>query len=210
MAARLIVRHTRLIAALAAGLAAAVAARPLGVGAQVLSAIDAFSLLYVALMLHLATRLTPAALRRRAGEADEGVPFILFLALGVVTGGLVTVVMTIQGTARAADIWLALASVPLGWAMLQTVMAYHYARVFYGRAAEARGEGGLRFEGTKEPGPAEFYYYAATVGMTAQVSDTVTTTTRMRRVTLWHAVLSFFYNTVILALTVNAVISMGK
>ena len=38
--------------------------------------------------------------------------------------------------------------------------------------------------------------------MTAQISDTAVTTTDMRRVTLAHSVLSFFYNAVILALAV--------
>jgi uncharacterized membrane protein len=39
--------------------------------------------------------------------------------------------------------------------------------------------------------------------MTAQVSDVQVTESHMRRVTLGHGVLSFIFNTVILALAVN-------
>ena len=44
--------------------------------------------------------------------------------------------------------------------------------------------------------------------MTAQVSDVVVTGTGMRRVVTVHAVASFFTNTVILALTVNAAMTV--
>lgn len=45
--------------------------------------------------------------------------------------------------------------------------------------------------------------------MTAQVSDVVTRSSAMRRVVMVHAVAAFFYNAVILALAVNAAVSLG-
>ena len=64
--------------------------------------------------------------------------------------------------------------------------------------------GGLEFPQTPEPGLWDFLYYAYVVGMTAQVSDVAVTREAQRRITLVHGIFSFFYNTVILALAVNA------
>lgn len=66
---------------------------------------------------------------------------------------------------------------------------------------------GLDLPETDEPGILDFLYYSFVVGMTAQVSDVQATSRAMRRTTLTHGVVSFFFNTVILALTVNVVTS---
>lgn len=129
---------------------------------------------------------------------------------------------------------LALAAVPLGWITLHTVMSLHYAGIFYraadgGDAPPAPSEpaasvpapadlashpgdrGGLDFAGdSPDPGPWDFLYYGFTIGMTAQTSDTAVTTTEMRRLTLVHGVMSFFYNAVIVALAVNAGMALGQ
>ncbi|SDL07898.1 DUF1345 domain-containing protein [Paracoccus chinensis] len=96
--------------------------------------------------------------------------------------------------------------------MVHAVMAFPYTRLFYAPAADAGAgmgatwdSGGLDFPGNRpEPGPWDFLYYSFTLQMTAQTSDIAVTTTDMRRVTLGHSVLSFFYNAVIVALAVNA------
>jgi uncharacterized membrane protein len=46
-------------------------------------------------------------------------------------------------------------------------------------------------------------YYAFVVGMTCQVSDVQVLTKPMRRLTLAHGVLAFFFNAGVLALAVN-------
>jgi uncharacterized membrane protein len=68
----------------------------------------------------------------------------------------------------------------------------------------------MKFDNTPQPGIWDFLYFSFTVGMTAQVSDTVVTSGSVRRMVLGHAVLSFFYNTVILALAVNAAASLAN
>ena len=102
---------------------------------------------------------------------------------------------------------LAVASVPLGWLMLHTLAAFHYANLFYAPEADAGEAAGLEFPGTEEPGPWDFLYFAFVIGMTAQVSDVVVRTTAMRRTMLAHGIGAFFYNAVILALAVNAAIA---
>jgi len=47
------------------------------------------------------------------------------------------------------------------------------------------------------------------IGMTAQTSDVGVTTTAMRKVTLLHSIVSFFFNTVLVAAAVNAAVSLA-
>ena len=51
----------------------------------------------------------------------------------------------------------------------------------------------------------DFVYFSFTIGMTFQVSDVQITDPAMRGLALTHGILSFFYATGILALTVNMV-----
>lgn len=67
----------------------------------------------------------------------------------------------------------------------------------------------MSFPGTPAPDFSDFIYYAFVVGMTAQVSDVQVTSRRMRRLTLGHGVLSFLFNTVLLALAVNIAASQA-
>ncbi len=177
----------------------------------ILIAADVFSVLYLALMLAQAPRLTPEVLRQHAAEADEGLPLIVLVAVGIVGTSLTAIflVLSAPGGTDAPLRALSLGSIPLGWAMLHTVFAFHYAGEFY--APVAGGDaGGIDLPGTTEPGLWDFVYVSFVVGMTAQVSDVVVTQTGMRRLVLAHSVLAFFYNTVILALAVNAAVSLGQ
>jgi uncharacterized membrane protein len=58
---------------------------------------------------------------------------------------------------------------------------------------------------TEEPSIFDFIFYSFVVGMTAQVSDVDTTSGEMRNTTIMHGVVSFFFNTAILAFAVNVV-----
>jgi len=70
--------------------------------------------------------------------------------------------------------------------------------------------GGLVFPGNGEPGAWDFLYFAFVIGMTGQVSDVAVASTPLRRVVLAHAVVSFFYYAVILAVAVNAAVNAAS
>jgi uncharacterized membrane protein len=136
---------------------------------------------------------------------------VLLVALAIIvlsSIAIFTVLRQKQGSSPMA-LTLALAGVPLGWFALHTLVAFHYAYIFYGKKGVQK-ESGLDFPQTEEPGVWEFLYYSFTIGTTAQTSDTNVTSTRMRRATLIHSVLSFFYNTAIIAMAVNAVVSIAS
>jgi uncharacterized membrane protein len=160
--------------------------------------------------LGMARRATPSEMRARAAVRDEGIILIVLMTLAAIGLSTFSIFALLNEPGRPDARFLALAvfSVPLGWTTLHTVMAFHYAHLFYGEHPSDRSTdaGGLAFPSTEEPGAWDFLYYAFVVGMTAQVSDVQVLSTAMRRATLAHGVVSFFYKTVILALAVNVAI----
>ena len=98
-------------------------------------------------------------------------------------------------------------TVVLSWLFAHTIFAVHYAHDYYNDLAESRPPG-LGFpkqneEEHEDPDYWDFLYFSFVVGMTAQVSDVLVLTQRWRRVVLAHGILSFLFNTVVLALSIN-------
>jgi uncharacterized membrane protein len=205
-------RHIRFVAAfgvslLAGGMALALSVSP--TTAVLIAANGCFGC-YLGLELWLASALTPDLLRKRAGSADEGLPLILLLALATILISLTAIFQVLNtGASGWPEAVLALATIPLGWAVLHTMVAFHYAYLYYARAQKTDA-GGIDFPATAEPGVTEFLYFSFTIGMTAQVSDATISRTALRKVVLIHAIGSFFYNTCILALAVSAAVSMAR
>ena len=78
-----------------------------------------------------------------------------------------------------------------------------YARTYYRQPV-----GGIDFNEEDPPTYLDFAYLALTIGMTFQVSDTNLTTKSIRRIALGHAMLSYLYGAVIIALVINVVSSL--
>jgi uncharacterized membrane protein len=176
---------------------------------------DIFFLVYLVLILHLTLGADPERLRRRAKVEDEGMPFIALLTLAAIAFSLVSI-FTLLNSAHGeggVGLALALASVPLGWMSLHTMAAQHYANVYYAEAAGEDGtpgdRGGLDFPGAGDPQSWDFLYFAFVIGMTAQTSDVGITEPRLRRAALLHGIASFFFNTVLVAVAVNAALGGG-
>jgi uncharacterized membrane protein len=163
---------------------------------------DGFFAAYLASAGLLALRATPEDLRRHASYEDEGVTVILVLTIAAVALCLAAIFALLDEMGHPLPLALAVASVLLGWATLHTVTAFRYAHLYY-TACEHGDAAGLDFPGTEEPHMSDFLYYSLVVGMTSQVSDVQTLSSVMRRTTMAHGVISFFFNTVILALAVN-------
>lgn len=205
-------RHRRFVLAFALGIGI-FGLGHLGVGLDwllsALAGFDGFALSYLALMVHYANGTSSSDLRRHAAEGDEGTALILLLALSAVAASIAAVLFVMARPAGAVGHLgsaLALAAVPLGWAVVQTLAAFRYAHLHCSSSRTRH----LTFPGSDAPDPWDFLYFAYTIGMTAQTSDVVVATGPMRRLVLSHAVLAFFYNTVILALAVNAALSLAR
>jgi uncharacterized membrane protein len=123
-------------------------------------------------------------------------------------GFLVSVKKTQSGHHFIVHLLLTLLTVIFSWTLVHTVYGLRYAHAFYGDADEPgtnRHAGGLVFPGERTPDYFDFAYFSFVIGMTCQVSDVQITSRRMRHITLFHSILSFGFNTMILALLINTV-----
>lgn len=207
----MIARHARFLVALGLGLAVCGLSylAPLQAAERALLGFDTFAAAYLAMMFRHAERTGPDDLRRHAETEDEGIALIVLLAVGAVGVSLAALWLVLTGAAPASALrgaGLGLIAVPLGWAMIHTLAAFRYAHLHYAPGEDCS----LDFPGDDAPRPWDFLYFAFTIGMTAQTADVAVATSRMRRVVLIHAVGAFFYNTVILALAVNAGLAMAR
>jgi uncharacterized membrane protein len=159
---------------------------------------------------------SPEMLRRRARQLDPRRWVILALIIAAATVSLFALGFTLHKepdeTALRLITRLALAGVTVvvSWTLTHTTFALHYAHHYYGDGpapGPADDRGGLAFPGNALPDYWDFLYFSFVVGMTCQVSDVQVTSRHMRRLTLLHGVLAFFFNTVILALAVNLLAS---
>ncbi|AZL58675.1 DUF1345 domain-containing protein [Tabrizicola piscis] len=201
-------RHGRFLAAFGVGVLVALAALLQGQSAVyvVLLGGNAFFILYLALMARLIRASGPAELRAHAEQDDEGVALILLLALLAIIVSLAAIFLVLSADESMLSARLfALVSIPLGWTTVHVLVAMHYAHLYYHGA-----HGGMTFPGKGEPDAMDFVYASFVIGMTAQVSDVTVESRQVRKAVLVHSVVSFFYNTCILALAINAAITAGQ
>jgi uncharacterized membrane protein len=177
---------------------------------------DAASLTLVTLAWTIIVKADASQTRLRAGEDDPGRGVLFLIGLGsslmslLAAGMVLRVVKTLPPDEKFFWTTLAFAAVVLSWTVTHTGYTLRYANLYYrARAGRAAAECEcLEFPGAKDPADIDFAYFAFTVGMCFQVSDVVVATTEMRREVLVHAVLSFAYNTTIVALALNFAISL--
>jgi uncharacterized membrane protein len=205
--ARLRSWHRLLLAALAGALASAALPLPLW-EARLLGGWLAGVLTYLLIVWWGVGRLDAAHTRLRASSFDPGSTALYALIVAtswVSLGGVLLVTdaaRTLAGLARWTHIGLALATLAASWLLIQTVFALRYARRYYREDAH-----GLLFPGDAAPSYIDFAYFSAVIGMTSQVADVAIAHTAMRQLVLLHGLVSFGFNLLVLALTLNLVAS---
>jgi uncharacterized membrane protein len=113
-------------------------------------------------------------------------------------------VKDLTGMVKAGHLALVGATILSAWTFLNVMFALHYAGVYF-QPLSGKVRGGLDFPGNAEPGWGEFVYQAFVVGCTFASSDVNVTSTRMRRICVIQGIVFFFFNAIILALTINIV-----
>lgn len=180
-----------------------------------------FFLTYLALTFWQMPHLTAEHLRSHAGETDAPVRVIFLVTIAVLVISAASLFILIN-SGEAPDplrLVLAVLAVILSWFVLHTMAALHYAYEYYEKPDASPGKGrksgesvvgGLEYPSGDEPDGVGFLYFAYVLGMTAQTSDVNVTSSKMRLLVMIHSVFSFFFNTVIVAATVNVVVSLGQ
>jgi uncharacterized membrane protein len=164
---------------------------------------DSFVTVYIVLVYIMMGRSTLATIRRMAALQDDGRYVIpLLTALGAFAS--LAAIVSELGAAHhdRTELIFATATVALSWAAVHTGFALHYAHDYY------RGSkpGGLQFpngDNDEHPDYWDFVYFSFVIGMTAQVSDVGITDKTIRRTATAHGIISFLFNTALLALMVN-------
>jgi uncharacterized membrane protein len=190
----------------------AAAALALGYGASwsvaALSASDTASLVFVVWVWVTIAGADAAATARIARAEDASRAAAEAVLVGAGGASLLAVVFTLaqaghaDAPARGLLTALAIGSVALAWTSVHTVYLLRYARLYY-----SPPDGGIDFHG-EAPDYVDFAYLALTIGMTFQVSDTDLGAKRVRRTALHHALLSYVFGAVIVAITVSSVATL--
>jgi uncharacterized membrane protein len=181
----------------------------IGWSLRFVAAWDAGALVMLVLSWSIIARADAVETRRRAAAEDPGRSAVWGVA---VLSSCVSVFAGTQGMRHAKDlaphladlgVALSFAAVIAAWAITHTAYALRYAHLYY--RDDGEGEGGLAFPGDDPPSDMDFAYFSFVVGMCFQTSDVTITSRLIRRGVVAHSILSFAYNTVILALTLNLV-----
>lgn len=186
---------------------------PLAVGFMYVWIAFAGSFLVFSWVVILASH--PKGLRTIASEQDSSKSLIFLFVLFAAFISVFAIIVLLQqfpGSMKGLSRHIALAggAVFCSWTLIHTLFTLHYAHLYYtypDREAHARAENnkGLLFPGTSVPDYLDFAYFSFVLGMTFQVSDVQITSPVMRRLALLHGFLSFVYNTIIIALSINII-----
>lgn len=176
---------------------------------------DIGSLLLLLLYAHLFSSERRDGMAEDAERQQEGEWTIFWITLAAAAFSFGAVVLEFSGTkslpaeTRGLHVALVAATLLLSWLVTHILFALRYAHEYYERGPGPDGVlGGLDFPGDEPPDYWDFTYFALVLGMTFQVSDVEITSRKLRRLATVHGVVSFVFNTVIVALTVNIAASL--
>jgi uncharacterized membrane protein len=173
---------------------------------------DSFGVLMIILCWKLFFTTNTKQLRINARGEDESRTAIFILVLASVIISLMGILILLNNKAKGminlhVHAPVSIIGVGISWVLLHTIFTLRYAHLYYG---DNNGEqcGGIIFPGEDEPDYFDFAYFSFVIGMTFQVSDTSITLKEVRRLVLLHSILSFVYNTIIVAISVSVIINL--
>jgi uncharacterized membrane protein len=213
---RLIPRHGAFAIAAATGLIAYalgfVFAPDLAIGIGA----NTWFVVYLGLVFYQLPELTPEKLKIYADEEDPPVLVITLVTVAVVGVAAFALFAALNGGEKPdpAQVVIGIASIILGWFVVHTMAALHYAFEYYEtpegspKSGKQAGNvvGGFEWPEGDPPNGVAFLYVSYQIGAALQISDVPATSNKMRKLILIHTVFSFFYNTMLVAAGVNVVI----
>ena len=168
---------------------------------RLLAGWDVFVSLYLALVYIMMLRCGIAHIQRDAVLQDDGRFLILLVTALGAFASIAAIVFELGAGHGVAALVLAMLTITLSWATVHTSFALHYAHDYYDNTP-----GGLQFPSGDKTDHADYWdfvYFSFVIGMTAQVSDVGITAKSIRRTATAHGIISFVYNTALVALMVN-------
>ncbi len=149
----------------------------------------------------------------RAQDASRVIVFLIVLLACITSLVAILDLLSAKGgwrTGRGLETFIYIFGVISSWLLMHTMYTLRYAHTYYGDHPNNPNQqaGGLTIPGDEAPDYLDFAYFAFVIGMTFQVSDINITSKHLRRMALMHGLLSFLFNTVIVALTVNEIVNL--
>jgi uncharacterized membrane protein len=153
-------------------------------------------------------------IKARAARQDDGRTVVLLLILFAIAAsfaaivGLINEAKQAKELAKIAYVCLAGLTIFVSWMVTQIAFTLHYAHEYYAPNTVRDSAGGLLFPDDTAPDFWDFFYFATSIGATSQTSDVAIKSKSLRRLVAFHAIVSFFFNTTVLALTINLAASL--
>jgi uncharacterized membrane protein len=205
---KILFARRRLLAASAAGIVLClVLPTHMRLVTRILIGWDLAALIYVVFALLMVSRSTVETCHRRAALYDESDWVIVALVVASAAASFAAIfaelaVVKTAGGPPIISLSVTGATVVLSWAFTHMIFTLHYANLYY-RPHKDGHPAGLEFPGHRPPDYRDFLYYSFVIGCASQTGDVNTVSHSMRRLTLIHGIISFVFNTAILALMVN-------
>jgi uncharacterized membrane protein len=205
------VRYRLLLAALSAVIVSFLLPSHFSLSTRILCIWDVGMLVFLISTLVLMERAKPKTMRRNAQSQDQGRLVILSLILAAACASILAIAFILRET-KGKDISIAIPHVALAvftiigsWLLVHTIFAIHYAHEYYkDHKIQTHTEaGGLSFPTDNDPDYWDFLYFSFVIGMTSQTSDVQINSRSLRQLALIHSILSFFFNTAVVALSIN-------
>lgn len=203
---RMLAARPRYLIGIAVGIGAAFLPVAVTPSQRFLLAFDLGAAVWLVLVGIMIARSDRTGLQRRADAEDAGAFALPILGAAACFASVVAIAAELhglkdaEGAAAATRIGVVVATILLSWFFLHASFALHYAHDFYAGVEDRRG---LDFPGEPEPDYWDFAYFAFNLGAAAQTSDVAIRSRRTRRIVLAHTIISFLFNTTILALAIN-------
>lgn len=174
---------------------------------NLLIAWDSTAVTYILFSLYRMLTADAHRIRQRSADLDFSDGLLLFLSSAAAVASIGGIVLDLLGIKDVSPdvavfrVGMAIVTILLSWAFLHLLFTIHYAHRFYGGSGKGHG---LKFaEPVEEPIYWDFLYFSFTIGVAAQTADIGVSSVSMRKLVLLHSILSFLFNTTILALAIN-------
>lgn len=181
---------------------------------RILLSWDTGVVLYLALIAFVVIRSRPETIKKRAALVDEGQLTILLVAVIGAAASLAAIVVELASRTgdvhvHSGNVILALTTVLLSWGFTQVIFAMHYAHEYYGPDTDTPVDGDIRKgldipgEDNELPNYGDFFYFSFVIGCACATADINIRSRALRRVAMIHGIVAFFFNTAILAFSIN-------
>ncbi|WP_343559462.1 DUF1345 domain-containing protein [Sphingobacterium sp.] len=166
-----------------------------------------FCVSYILLSWYTFYTMPVSSITKKAQQEDGSRLFVsLFIILVTISCFISVLMIIISSKSKQLDdsyiIAICMLAMVASWCLVHTIYTFHYARLYYENGSDGSG---LEFPGNDKPDYLDFAYFSFVMGCTFQVSDVGISSKKIRRIVLFHGLLSFTLNTFVVALTINII-----